>query len=156
VPRPELTELLARSLMMLGSDARWVVHGADGIDEISTTGLHEGVGVPRRCGQHLLRASVRLSACPKGDPRCADRGRCRENAAIIREVLAGDAAPRRDVVLLNAGVRCSFGGRVDTIKDGIAVAAAADRFRRSAAAARADGRQLARGGGGMTSALTCF
>src|SRR6478752_5230289 len=75
VPRPELTELLARSLLMLGSERAWVVHGADGIDEISTAGytkvsecrdgtvntfyLHPGdVGLPKAAPGSLKGASA--------------------------------------------------------------------------------------------------
>src|ERR1041384_808833 len=52
VPRPELTELLARALMLLGSERAWGVHGDDGI--------HEGVGMSRRRGEYVLRSSSGL------------------------------------------------------------------------------------------------
>jgi len=52
-------------------------------------------------------------------------GDAAENAGIVRDVLSGTRGPRRDIVLLNAGAALFVAGRVDTIKDGIAVAAAA-------------------------------
>jgi len=125
VPRPELTELLARALMMLGSKRAWVVHGADGIDEISTTGYTK-VSECRAGAVNTFYVHPSDFGIPKSDPAALKGGDAAENAAIIREVLAGTRGPRRDVVLLNAGAALFVsGGRVDTIKEGIAAAAAA-------------------------------
>jgi anthranilate phosphoribosyltransferase len=124
VPRPELTELLARSLMMLGSKRAWVVHGADGIDEISTTGYTK-VSECRAGSVNTFYAHPSDFGIPKSDPAALKGGDAAANAAIIREVLAGTRGPRRDVVLLNAGVGLFIAGRVETIKEGIEVAASA-------------------------------
>jgi anthranilate phosphoribosyltransferase len=125
VPRPELTELLARALMMLGSKRAWVVHGADGIDEVSTTGYTK-VSECRGGAVNTFYVHPSDFGMPKADPAALKGGDAEENAAIVREVLAGAPGPRRDVVLLNAGAALFIsGGRVDTIKEGIAVAAAA-------------------------------
>ncbi len=124
VPRPELTELLARSLMMLGSKRAWVVHGADGIDEISTTGYTK-VSECRAGSVNTFYAHPSDFGIPKSDPAALKGGDAAANAAIIRDVLAGTRGPRRDVVLLNAGVGLFIAGRVETIKEGIEVAASA-------------------------------
>jgi anthranilate phosphoribosyltransferase len=124
VPRPELTELLARALMMLGSKRAWVVHGADGIDELSTTGYTK-VSECRAGSVNTFYVHPTDFGIPKSDPSALKGGDAAANAAIIREVLAGGHGPRRDVVLLNAGVALLIAGRVDTIKDGITMAAAA-------------------------------
>jgi anthranilate phosphoribosyltransferase len=124
VPRPELTELLARALMLLGSKRAWVVHGADGIDEISTTGYTK-VSECRDAAVNTFYVHPADFGIPKSDPAALKGGDAQENAAIVREVLAGTRGPRRDVVVLNAGVALFVAGRVDTIKEGIAVAAAA-------------------------------
>ena len=125
VPRPELTELLARSLLLLGSTRAWVVHGADGIDEISTTGYTK-VSECRDEAVNTFYVHPSDFGIPKSDAAALKGGEAEENAAIIREVLAGKRGPRRDVVLLNAGVALFVaGGRVNTIKEGIAAAAAA-------------------------------
>jgi anthranilate phosphoribosyltransferase len=125
VPRPELTELLARSLMLLGSKRAWVVHGADGIDEVSTTGYTK-VSECRDEAVNTFYVHPADFGIAKSDPAALKGGDAQQNAAIIREVLAGGRGPRRDVVLLNAGVALFVsGGRVQTITEGIAAAAAA-------------------------------
>jgi anthranilate phosphoribosyltransferase len=122
VPRPEFTELLARALMLLGSERAWVVHGADGIDEISTTGytkvsecrngavktfyLHPGDFGMRKAAHGSLRG-----------------GSAAENARIITDVFAGHAGPARDVVVLNSGAALFVAGQADSIRDGMGRAA---------------------------------
>jgi anthranilate phosphoribosyltransferase len=124
VPRPELTELLARALMMLGSKRAWVVHGADGIDEISTTGYTK-VSECRFGAVNTFYVHPSDFGLAKSAPGELTGGDAAHNAAIVREVLAGVRGPRRDVVLLNAGVGLFIEGRVNSVIEGIRAAAAA-------------------------------
>jgi anthranilate phosphoribosyltransferase len=121
VPRPEFTELLARALMLLGSERAWVVHGADGIDEISTTGYTK---VSECCD-----GSVKTFYLHPGDfgmhkahPAALKGGSAADNARIISRVLAGDEGAAADVVVLNAGAALFVAGRADSIADGMAQA----------------------------------
>jgi anthranilate phosphoribosyltransferase len=117
-----LTEPLARVLAELGTRRAFVVHGADGLDEISNTGpshiseVREGV---------VRSSTVRpedfgLSTASIQDLRGGDR---LENALIIRQVLAGEPGPRRDIVLMNAAAALVVGGKAHDFKEGTALAA---------------------------------
>ena len=101
VPRPELTELLARALLMLGSERAWVVHGADGLDEISTSGYTKvseaHAGDVRTFHVHPSDFGIRkspLSAIAGGDAAV--------NASTIERLLDGEDGPVADIVALNA------------------------------------------------------
>jgi anthranilate phosphoribosyltransferase len=124
VPRPELTELVARALGLLGSERAWVVHGADGLDEISTTGYTKVSewrnGVVRTF--HVHPADFGLPKASAADLR---GGAAKQNADIARRVLGGAAGPTRDIVLLNAGAALFIAGVAKTVADGVAMAAAA-------------------------------
>lgn len=124
VPRPELTELLARSLSLLGSERAWVVHGADGLDELSTTGYTK---VSECRGESVQTFYVHPAdfGLPKAAPESLKGGDAATNAAIVRAVLGGAQGPQRDVVLLNAGAALFIAGESDTVKAGIAAAATA-------------------------------
>ena len=124
VPRPELTELMARALLLLGSERAWVVHGADGIDEISATGYTK----ISECKDgavntfYLHPADVGL---PKASPGSLKGGDAHENARIIERVLSGERGPARDVVLLNAGAGLLIAGEAASVTEGILMASRA-------------------------------
>jgi anthranilate phosphoribosyltransferase len=132
VPRPELTELVARSLAQLGAARAWVVHGADGLDEISTTGYTK-VSECRDGAVNTFYLHPGDVGLGKTVPETLKGGDPAVNADIARAVLGGAAGAPRDIVLLNAGASLLIAGRVSTIPEGIAMAADAVDSGRAAA-----------------------
>lgn len=124
VPRPELTELLARALSLLGSERAWVVHGADGLDELSTTGYTK-VSECRGLSVQTFYVHPADFGLAKATPESLKGGDAATNAKIVRAVLGGQPGRARDVVLLNAGAALFVGGQAPTVRDGITQAAAA-------------------------------
>jgi anthranilate phosphoribosyltransferase len=124
VPRPELTELLARSLALLGSERAWVVHGSDGLDELSTTGYTK-VSECRNGAVQTFYVHPSDFGLPKATAESLKGGDATANAAIVRSVLGGKHGAPRDVVLLNTGAALFVAGNAGTVQDGIRQAAAA-------------------------------
>ncbi|MCX6998382.1 MAG: anthranilate phosphoribosyltransferase [Kiritimatiellaeota bacterium] len=119
-----LVPALARAAAELGAQHLFVVHGRDGLDEITTTAptliaevvagaVREYELDPRELGLPR-RASADLAG---GDPGA--------NAAIIRDILAGAPGPRREIVLLNAAAVLVAGQKARDLKEGLAAAAEA-------------------------------
>jgi anthranilate phosphoribosyltransferase len=124
VPRPELTELVARSLALLGSRRAWVVHGADGLDEISTTGYTK-VSECRDGAVNTFYLHPSDVSIPKATPDALKGGDAAENARIARDVLAGARGAARDIVLLNAAASLLIAGTVQELREGVELAGAA-------------------------------
>ena len=124
VPRPDLTELIARSLALLGSERAWVVHGADGLDELSTTGYTK-VSECRNNAVQTFYVHPADFGLAKATPESLKGGDAQTNAAIVRTVLSGTKGAPRDVVLLNAGAALFIAGHAETVRAGLAQAAAA-------------------------------
>jgi anthranilate phosphoribosyltransferase len=109
-----------------------VVHGADGLDEISTTGytkVSESIdGAVRTFYLHPADVGVKgATVAPLAG------GTAAENAVLLEQLLEGATGPRRDIVLLNAGASLLIAGRADSLRDGMAIAAAAIDDGRAAA-----------------------
>jgi anthranilate phosphoribosyltransferase len=117
-------EPLAHVLGRLGSERAWVVHGSDGLDEITTTGpshvaeLRDG---KVRCFE-VNPEQAGLAKARLEDLRGAD---AETNAQAVRALLAGAPGPFRDIVLINAAAALIVAGRADDLRAGVAQAAQA-------------------------------
>ena len=122
VPRPEHTDLMARALAELGCEHAWVVHGAEGLDEISAGGSTKVT----ECHAGRVRTFYLQPADFGIAPRPLDRVRVADMAASVamaRAVLAGGDAAGRDFVLVNAAAGLLVAGRVASLQEGMRMAA---------------------------------
>ncbi|WP_461395161.1 anthranilate phosphoribosyltransferase, partial [Deferrisoma sp.] len=121
VYRKDLTGKLARVLQRLGSERAFVVHGSDGLDEITITGPTHVAEL--RNGQveefEITPEEFGLSSAP---PESIHGGNAQENARIVRGILEGEKGPRRDVVVLNAGAALLVAGATKDLMWGIRMA----------------------------------
>ena len=115
------TEPLARVLGALGSQRAWVVHG-QGLDEITTTGP-TNVAEWREGGVRLFTISPEAVGLPRAALSDLQGGDAAFNAQAIRDLLDGALTPYRDVVLLNAAAALLVAERVETLRDGVDLAA---------------------------------
>jgi anthranilate phosphoribosyltransferase len=123
VSRPEHTELVARTLGELGAERAWVVHGAGGLDELSTLG-HTKISELRGGTVNTFYLHPADVGLPRATLQDLAGGTAVENAAMVERLLDGELGPRRDIVLLNAGAALLVAGVADTLQDGIVGAAA--------------------------------
>ncbi len=115
---PGLTEVLARVLGALGSEGALVVHGEDGLDELTTRGATR-VSEWRDGSVRSYRVTPEEVGLDRpGDDDLAG-GDAEENARRVEEALGRAPSPARDVVCLNAGAAIYIAGAADTLKAGV-------------------------------------
>ncbi len=117
-----LTGPLAKVLGNLGSKMAWVVHGANGMDELSLTGATTVAQWDGECVTNfeIHPEEAGLAACPPDDLKGGD---AEENGKILESILKGEKGPKRDVVLLNAGAVLYLAQKADTLEEGVRKAA---------------------------------
>lgn len=118
----ELVETLANAAASLNAKHLFVVHGSDGLDEITTTGpTYVGEAKDGNVSTYEIKPSDFGIDQSKAEDLAG--GEPEENAEIVRSVLSGEKGPRRDIVLLNAAAAITAGQKAKDIKEGLDVAA---------------------------------
>lgn len=109
---------LAQVLKNLGSESAWVVHGSDGLDEITLTGP-TFVAALENGNIRSFEMSPEDAGLPRTGPDSLKGGDAQENAASLQAVLDGKPSAFRDVALLNAAAALVVAGKVKDVKEGV-------------------------------------
>jgi anthranilate phosphoribosyltransferase len=117
----DLVEKLAQALKMLGLHRALVVHGADGLDEISISGPTK-IGEVRGEWVRVYEVTPEQFGLKRAPLSAIIGGDLQTNAGIIRSILAGEKSARRDVVLMNAAAALVAAGRADSLAEAMPVA----------------------------------
>jgi anthranilate phosphoribosyltransferase len=142
VASAELTPVMGEVLRILGCKRALVVHGADGLDELSLSGETRVVEVSAN-GRTSFVIHPEQLGFNRSTVSALSGGSATDNAEIAEAVLGGERGPRRDVVVLNAAATLYAAGKVRDLRAG--VQAAADSIDSGAAAAKLEGlRHLSR------------
>jgi anthranilate phosphoribosyltransferase len=124
---------LAQVLKNLGAESVWVVHGSDGLDEITLTGP-TAVAALENGDIRTFEVTPEEAGLSRIDGAALKGGDPDANAVALQGVLSGKPSAYRDVALLNAAAALIVAGRAKTLKDGVAMAA--ESLDSGAAAAR--------------------
>ena len=116
-----LVETMAGVLAELGSVCAFVVHGGDGLDEITT--VRETTVAEVRDGVVSVRTIVPEDlGIDRADPESLSGGDAADNAVVFRSILSGEAGSKRDIVLINSAYAICAGGRTDSPREGLELA----------------------------------
>jgi anthranilate phosphoribosyltransferase len=134
---PSKVLLVGRTLAVLGAKRAFVVHGTDGIDELTTTGESVVARVEEsEAGESTLKAA-RVTPEMAGLPRATldqfTGGDVTTNAAHLYDILTGTPGARRDIVLLNAAAALVAAGLAGDLREGVILSAGAVDSGRAAA-----------------------
>jgi anthranilate phosphoribosyltransferase len=116
-----LVEPIARVLAALGSERALVVHGSDGLDELTTTGPSLAAWLERG-SVRVFTVEPEAVGLPRARPADLAGGDAAQNARIARAVLEGEPGPRQDVVVLNAGAALWVADAAPDLAAGVALA----------------------------------
>jgi anthranilate phosphoribosyltransferase len=114
-------EPLAQVLRNLGSESAWVVHGSDGLDEITTSGPTH-VAALERGAVRTFTISPEDVGLTRVKPEALRGGDAKENARALTDVLTGRKGPYRDVAILNAAAGLVVAARAKDLKEAVVLA----------------------------------